>query len=242
MQLEQVIALLTEFGVHDVDLYPGAELAETLLRLGRSDEARDVAADFLARSEAKGQPWARARAERAVALTGSDSEPAGRFERALSLHQHTRDPFERARTELAYGAHLRRSRQRREARPVLRSALDTFERLGAQQWAEQAAAELEATGETVRRRGADAREALTPQERQISRLLAGGQTTRQAAATLFLSPKTVEYHLRHVYLKLGIGSRGELAAAMSTDPEGPDHRSPASSVAARAAPSVSTGR
>ena len=80
--------------------------------------------------------------------------------------------------------------------------------------------ELEATGETVRRRGADAREALTPQERQIARLLAGGQTTRQAAATLFLSPKTVEYHLRHVYLKLGIGSRGELAAAMSTDPEG----------------------
>ncbi len=220
VQLEQVIALLTEFGVHDVDLYPGAELAETLLRLGRGEEARDVAADFLARSEAKGQPWARARAERAVALTGSDPEPAGRFERALSHHRETRDSFERARTELAYGAHLRRSRQRREARPVLRSALDTFELLGAQQWAEQTAVELEATGETVRRRGVDAREALTPQERQISRLLASGQTTRQAAATLFLSPKTVEYHLRHVYLKLGIGSRAELASAISTYPEG----------------------
>jgi DNA-binding CsgD family transcriptional regulator len=97
------------------------------------------------------------------------------------------------------------------ARPVLRSALATFEQLGASPWADRAEQELLATGETVQRRDVDARESLTSQERQVTRLLAGGRTTLEAAAAMFLSPKTVEYHLRHVYLKLGIRSRAELA-------------------------------
>ena len=98
-----------------------------------------------------------------------------------------------------------------DSRVQLRAALATFERLGARPWADAAAAELAATGEHPHRRGADQLDELTPQEMQIARLLGAGSTTREAATALFLSPKTVEYHLRHVYTKLGINSRGVLA-------------------------------
>jgi DNA-binding CsgD family transcriptional regulator len=98
------------------------------------------------------------------------------------------------------------------AREELRAAFEAFERLGARGWADQADAELAATGETARRRDASTLDQLTPQELQIAQLLAEGRTTREAAAAIFLSPKTVEYHLRHVYQKLGINSREELAS------------------------------
>jgi len=101
------------------------------------------------------------------------------------------------------------------AREQLRAALDTFERLDARPWAERARAELAASGETVRRRDPITIDELTPQELQISVLLAVGKTTRETAAALFLSPKTIEYHLRHVYQKLDIHSRDELADALA---------------------------
>lgn len=156
----------------------------------------------------KGQPWSMARAERALAMCGDDTE--NRFETALGWHHKTADRYETARTELAYGSWLRRARRRIDARPRLTAALEGFERLGARPWADQAAQELAATGATVHRRGIDPISELTPQERQIAQLLAGGRTTREAAAALFLSPKTIEYHLLHVYVKLGIRSRTEL--------------------------------
>jgi DNA-binding CsgD family transcriptional regulator len=90
-----------------------------------------------------------------------------------------------------------------------------FERLEAEPWAERARSELAASGETLMRRDPSSLDELTPQELQIALLLASGSTTREAAAALFISPKTVEYHLRHVYLKLGVHSRDELAAAMA---------------------------
>ena len=120
-----------------------------------------------------------------------------------------------ARTRLAYGSRLRRARRRGRRAARCGRRWQAFERLGARPWADRAAAELRATGETVRRRGAGPVEQLTPQERQIARLLAAGARTREAAAALFLSPKTVEYHLRNVYIKLGIHSREELARAMA---------------------------
>ncbi len=135
------------------------------------------------------------------------------FDEALALHERTPDAYETARTRLAYGARLRRARKRVRAREELRAALEIFERLGAEPWVEQTRAELEATGETARRRDASTLDDLTPQELQIARLLADGKTTREAAAAIFLSPKTVEYHLRNVYRKLGIRSREELADA-----------------------------
>ena len=110
---------------------------------------------------------------------------------------------------------MRRARQRVRAREHLRAAYEAFDRLGAATWAETASAELAATGETARRRDVSTLDELTPQELQIALLLAHGKTTREAAAAVFLSPKTVEYHLRHVYRKLGIRSRDELAAALT---------------------------
>ena len=134
----------------------------------------------------------------------------------MLLHEQTPDAFEAARTRLAYGERLRRARNRLLAREQLRAAADTFERLDARPWADRARAELAATGETRRRRDPSTIDELTPQELQIALLLTAGRTTREAAAALFLSPKTVEYHLRHVYQKLGVNSRDQLARALAS--------------------------
>jgi DNA-binding CsgD family transcriptional regulator len=132
----------------------------------------------------------------------------------LRLHEQTPDVFEAARTRLVYGGRLRRARRRVRAREELRQAVDVFDALGAAPWAEAARAELAATGETARRRDDSSRDALTPQELQVAFLASDGKTTREVAAALFLSPKTIEYHLRHVYRKLGVASRDELRAAL----------------------------
>ncbi|MGH1562059.1 AAA family ATPase [Mumia sp. DW29H23] len=210
-------ALVRHLGIDDADLSPAPELVDSLVRVGDLDAARAEAEAFERLAEAKGQPWSRARAHRALAIAGIDAEE--RYAAALAEHAHSPDTYERARTQLAYGAFLRRGRRRAEAREQLRAALDTFDRLTAAPWAEQASAELAATGERVQRRATGAEQPLTPQELQVARLLGGGRTTREAAAALFLSPKTVEYHLRHVYIKLGISSRAELAERLSEDAE-----------------------
>jgi DNA-binding CsgD family transcriptional regulator len=225
---EQVERLLGELGITDVDLSPAADLVEAYLRLGRHDTARRVAAPFVAAAQAKGQPWSLARAHRCQGMlagtqagtgggprTGGQPGFAGAFEEAVALHELTPDSFEAARTRLAYGERLRRARNRVRAREQLRAAAEVFERLDAQPWADRARAELAATGETRRARDPSTLGELTPQELQIAVLLTGGKTTREAAAALFLSPKTVEYHLRHVYQKLGIHSREELARVLA---------------------------
>ncbi|MFC7496131.1 MULTISPECIES: helix-turn-helix transcriptional regulator [unclassified Nocardioides] len=214
-RLGELVALLERHGMADVDLVPGPELVEALLRTGAEAEARSVAASYHVAAEAKGQPWARARAARALGHLADEADLDSVFCRALKFHDETLDRFERARTLLAYGERLRRCARRVDARQPLREALQHFEELGAGLWATRASAELAATGETVRHRDVGPRSALTPQELQVCLLLVEGRTTREAAAALFLSPKTVEYHLRKVYTKLGVGSRRELAEALS---------------------------
>ncbi len=204
--------------VADVDLSPAPELVEAYLRLGRPEEAAAAAAGFSAHAAAKGQPWALARAARCRGLLATDGSPEAWFEQALRLHERTPDAFETARTRLAFGATLRRARRRVRAREELRAALATFENLGARPWAEQTRVELAATGETARRRDPSTLDELTPQELQIARLLAEGKTTREAAAALFLSPKTIEYHLRNTYRKLRIRSREELVDSLRARP------------------------
>ncbi|TPG14006.1 LuxR C-terminal-related transcriptional regulator [Pedococcus bigeumensis] len=206
---------LAQLGVTDPDLSPGPELVECFRQLGEPGEAMTIADDFLAAARAKGQPWALARAHRALGVAHGLANGEADFLEAMRLHALTPDPFESARTRLAYGSVLRRSRRRVDARIPLREALVTFEHLGAAPWADRAAVELEATGETAQRRGVGVIAALTPQERQIATLLAQGRTSREAAVALFLSPKTVEYHLRHVYIKLGIHSREDLARVLA---------------------------
>jgi DNA-binding CsgD family transcriptional regulator len=217
-RFEQLTAFLDEIGFADVDLSPAPELVEALLRLGRIEEALSLAASYADRAHAKGAPWAAARAHRLQGMVDASDRIDEHFRTALDLHAQTLDVYERARTQLLYGARLRRARRRVDARVQLRESVETFDRLGARRWADTAADELAATGETARRGGSDSLSLLTPRERQISRLLAEGQTTREAAAALFVSPKTVEYHLRNVYVKLAINSRAELAQVLARIP------------------------
>jgi DNA-binding CsgD family transcriptional regulator len=217
VHFERQQRLLAELAITDADLSPAAELTEAYARLGRDDEAREVAAAFTAAAQAKGQPWPLARALRGQGLLAADADFPALFDQAIRQHAQTLDAFETARTRLAYGERLRRARNRVLAREQLRAALDIFEHLGAGPWADRASAELAATGETRMRRGPGTIDELTPQELQIALALAGGRTTRETAASLFLSPKTVEYHLRHVYQKFGIHSRDELARALASE-------------------------
>ena len=212
---EAQLRLLAALAITDVDLSPGAELVDAYIRLGRVEAAERIAAEFTEAANAKGQPWSLARALRCQGLLADEADLAATFDRALGRHAQTPDAFEAARTRLAYGERLRRARSRVLARKQLRAAVEMFEHLDARPWAARARAELAATGETLRRRDPSTIDELTPQELQIALQLAGGKTTRQTAAALFLSPKTIEYHLRHVYQKLGIHSREELTRAVA---------------------------
>ena len=216
--LQSLVSLLERQELTDADLIPGPELADVLLRLGNVQEAREVVTGFRARAASKGQPWSQARGDRAWGLLAPEDEIDQTFGSALARHEKTLDSFEVGRTTLAYGERLRRAGRRVDARVQLRKALAVFETLGAAQWSNHAAAELTATGEKVRQPGTDPMSSLTPQELQVSFLLATGRTTRETAAALFLSPKTVEYHLRKVYTKLGICSRAELAERLQREP------------------------
>jgi DNA-binding CsgD family transcriptional regulator len=205
---------LAAAGVRDADVDARPTLVEAYVRAGRLEEAQSTCKAFAPVADARGQPWARARLARCRGLLAPDDGFDEPFVEALALQEQTPDAFEQARTALAYGERLRRARRRTEARMQLRTAFAAFDRLGAAPWAERAREELAATGEQARRREASTRDLLTPRELSVALALAEGRTTREAAATLYLSPKTVEYHLRHVYQKLGVASREELAAAM----------------------------
>jgi DNA-binding CsgD family transcriptional regulator len=211
--LEQQQAVLDAAGIRDADLSPAPDLVPAYLQLRRHDDASAAGTAFASLAEAKDQPWSLARAERVRGILATD-DPDRHFARALELHAQTLDEYERGRTQLAYGERLRRDRRRTDARVALRAAVETFDAIGAEPWADRAAAELRATGETARRRVPATLNDLTPQELQIALLLVEGRTRREAASALFLSPKTIEYHLRNVYNKLGISTRDELRAAL----------------------------
>ena len=125
--------------------------------------------------------------------------------------------FEAARTRLCWGERLRRTRRRSDARELLRSALTTFERVGAAPWADRARDELRAAGEAVERAASLPAEELTPQELRIAMLVAQGRTNPEVAAEVFISRKTVEHHLSQIYRKLGIRSRTDLARLMASE-------------------------
>ncbi|MEU5877104.1 AAA family ATPase [Spirillospora sp. NPDC047279] len=196
------------------------DFVEASVRSGQPDRARDAARWYTDWAGNAGQPWARASALRCAALLAGDGAGDGEvealYDQAVRLHLQGGPPLEHARTELLYGEWLRRSRRRNEARGHLRAALQIFERLGAEPWAERARIELRAAGESQAepgpaQEGGDLLGLLTPQELQVVRLAADGLSNREIGAQLFLSPRTVGYHLYKAYPKLGVASRGELA-------------------------------
>jgi DNA-binding CsgD family transcriptional regulator len=215
--LEGRRAALDEMGIGDADLAPEPELVEALTRLERTGEASAALARYAEIATAKGQPWALARLHRCrgvVAADGCFDEP---FAAAIAEHARTSDTYEEARTRLLYGERLRRARRRAAARDELRRAYTAFDRLGAAPLRDRAAQELAATGEAPAPREDARLDELTPQELAVATMAARGLTNRDVAATLFLSPKTVEYHLRHVYQKLDLRSRADLLQAMSAE-------------------------
>jgi DNA-binding CsgD family transcriptional regulator len=192
------------------------DLVEAAVRLGVPERADAPFGRFEAWAARSGQGWAAALVARCRALRAPDDAAEAYFREALAAHDPHRRAMESARTALLYGEWLRRARRKNEARTRLRGALDTFERLGARPWADRARGELGAAGGAVPAAGresgpVDTAAGLTPQESQIVRLAAEGLSNKDIAARLFLSPRTVGYHLYKAYPKLGVVSRGELA-------------------------------
>ena len=182
---------------------------EAAARAQRSEEMAEHLARYATWVERFPSPARRALLARCQALA-DPGDAEHRFADAIGLLDAL-TPFDRARTQLLYGEWLRRERRRTDARTHLRAALETFEQLRVSPWAERARSELRASGETTRRRDASTRDQLTPQELRIADLAAEGLTNAEIGAQLFLSPRTIDYHLRKVFTKLDIASRTDLA-------------------------------
>ena len=194
-----------------------SDLVEALIR--RGERAR--AADALARAAARADCcWSRRALERCRGLLAPDHEFEAHFVRALDGSALAGDPFGAARTELCLAQRLRGARRPGPARRRLRSALASFERLGAAHWAENARRELEAGGERVAR-PPGALDELTAREHEVSLQVSEGATNREAAAALFLTVKTIEAHLRSIYRKLGVRSRAELTRVVLSSEQPP---------------------
>ena len=183
---------------------------EAATRASRPAEAQAAFPQFEVWVGYSGSRSAQPRLESCRALLAAGEEATEHFEHALRLGGDAR-PFDLARIQLLYGEHLRRVRRRTDARVQLRAALETFERLRARPWAERAQTELRASGETARKRDATTTAELTPQELQVAHLVSGGLSNKEVAAQLFLSPRTIDAHLRSVFAKLELTSRTQLA-------------------------------
>jgi DNA-binding NarL/FixJ family response regulator len=183
---------------------------EACARLGRRERADAALTRYAERALATGTQLSRGLLSRSQALLADADQARDLYEEAIELLSGSPATLELARAHLLYGEWLRRQRRRREAREELRTAFDMFDSMGADGFAERARIELRATGERVGRREVGAPEELTPQEAQIAALVSQGEANRDIAARLFLSPSTVEYHLRKVFRKLGVTSRTQL--------------------------------
>jgi DNA-binding CsgD family transcriptional regulator len=192
-----------------------ADLIEAYVRVGRKRDAAELLSGFERRAAVTSRVWARVAAARCRGLIAPADEIDQHFAEALERHEDVEMPFERARTQLSYGARLRRGKRAAAAREQLRPALATFELLLADPWTARARRELALRSQ--RADGGSAAEALlTPHELQVATLVGGGATNREAAGALFVSPKTIEYHLASIYRKLEVRNRTQLALALGT--------------------------
>jgi DNA-binding CsgD family transcriptional regulator len=200
----------SETGHPVIALLAVPDLVEAAVRANQAQRGQTALAGFEQWATDTAPPWALALVPRCRGLLSAGAAANRHFAEALRLHGPSSRPFDRARTQLLFGEALRRARRRVDAREHLRAAFRTFEQLGASPWAERARTELRVSGETARRRDPSTLDQLTPQELQIVRFVGQGATNREVAAQLFLSPRTIDYHLRQIFTKLGISSRAEL--------------------------------
>jgi DNA-binding CsgD family transcriptional regulator len=189
-------------------------LIEAAVRAGTPELAAGACSRLAEMARASGTDWALGVAARSDALLAEDQRAEELYVEAVDRLGRSRIAVDLARAHLLYGEWLRRQRRRIDARGQLRTAHDLFSNFGMEAFGERTRVELEATGEHAGKRTVDTLGQLTPQEAQISRLVAQGNTTREIAAQLFISPSTVEYHLRKAFRKLGVKSRTQLARRM----------------------------
>ncbi|MGN6576656.1 MAG: helix-turn-helix transcriptional regulator [Nocardioides sp.] len=188
-----------------------AERIEAAVRAGDVMAARGWTDDLARFGAATGRPWALATVAFGRALTADQGEADALFGESLAHHADAGRPLDAARARLAYGEWLRRSQRRVDARQHQREAVETFQDLRADPLAARANQELRASGETARKRDPSTLVDLTPTELQIARLVSSGLSNKDVAAQCWISPRTVAFHLRNVFAKAGITSRGELA-------------------------------
>ncbi|MFD7319777.1 AAA family ATPase [Streptomyces sp. NPDC059875] len=197
-----------------VSVHSLPDLVEAAVRIDRAADAGPAAERFTRWAGTTGTAWAGAVELRCRALLADDAGAEEFYERALAAHEGDGRPFEQARTRLLYGEWLRRAKRRAAAQEALTVALESFERMPAAAWADRARTELRAVGATpaAPAAGADLVGRLTAQELRVVRLAATGLSNRDIGARLFLSPRTVGYHLSNAYPKLGVTSRAALGA------------------------------
>jgi DNA-binding CsgD family transcriptional regulator len=188
-----------------------AERIDAAVRAGEPGLARRWVEELAGFADATGRTWALATVAYGRAMTGEPADADRLFRDALAHHAQARRPYDQARTHLAYGEWLRRSQRRLDAREHLRHALETFSDLHAEALVERATAELRASGETARKREPSTLVKLTPMELKVAQLVAAGLSNKNVAAQIWVSPRTVAFHLRNVFAKAGVTSRGELA-------------------------------
>jgi DNA-binding CsgD family transcriptional regulator len=186
------------------------ELVEAAVRAGQPGKAAAALAQLCQATGASHSDWALGVTARSRALVGDGARTEALYLEAVERLGRSGDRVEAARARLVYGEWLRRAGRRVDARRQLRAAGAAFAALGVDGFAERAQRELLATGETVRKRSVDTFDELTPQEAEISRLAGAGYTNPEIGLRLFLSARTVEWHLRKVFAKLGISSRRQL--------------------------------
>ena len=197
-----------------VSSWASAELIEAASRSGEPDRAARALERLTEHTAVAGTDWGLGIASRSKALMSEGDTAERLYREAIERLARTRLRPESARAHLLYGEWLRRERRRLDAREELHAAHDLFTAMGMEAFAERARIELLATGEKVRKRSAETRDELTAQERQISRFAGEGLSNAEIGARLFISPRTVEWHLRKAYAKLGVRSRRDLAHAL----------------------------
>jgi DNA-binding CsgD family transcriptional regulator len=186
------------------------ELVEAAALAGRPERAEAGLEQLDVRARAGGTPWALGLVARSRALVSTERAAEEHYREAIELLGTSRMASYLARTHLVYGEWLRREGRRHDAREQLRTAHEMLAEMGLEAFAARAVGELRATGERPRSRSARPSDTLTAQELQIARLVATGATSREVGAQLFLSPRTIEAHLRSIFRKLGITSRRQL--------------------------------
>jgi RNA polymerase sigma factor (sigma-70 family) len=191
------------------------ELIEAAVRAGTPELAADAHRRLVEMTRVSGTDWGLGIAARSRALFVEGRRSEDLYVEAIDRLGRSRMAVDLARAHLLYGEWLRRQRRRLDARKELRVAHELFSDFGTEAFAERARVELQATGERARKRTVDTLDQLTPQEAQISRLAAQGTTNREIAAQLFISPSTVEYHLRKAFRKLHVKTRTQLAHRLS---------------------------